>query len=70
MVYSAMVLRTAQHHKMIVAGTSPPISIDLGIDESGMTMQSEYREGGSSGFLDSLPPPSNKRVASALLSFR
>jgi hypothetical protein len=31
---------------MIVAGTSPPISIDLGKDQSGMTLQHEYREGG------------------------
>jgi hypothetical protein len=31
---------------MIVAGTSPPINIDLGKDEAGMTLQREYREGG------------------------
>ena len=32
---------------MIVAGTNPPISIDLGKDEPGMTLQREYREGGN-----------------------
>jgi hypothetical protein len=31
---------------MIVAGTSPPIWIDYGNDEPGMTLQREYREGG------------------------
>lgn len=31
---------------MIVAGTSLPISIDLGNDEPGMTLQREHREGG------------------------
>jgi hypothetical protein len=31
---------------MITAGTSPPISIDLGRNEPGMTLQREYREGG------------------------
>lgn len=31
---------------MIVAGTYPPISIDLGSNEPGMTLQREYREGG------------------------
>ena len=31
---------------MIVAGTYPPISIDLGKDEPGMTLQRRYREGG------------------------
>ena len=30
---------------MIVAGTSPPIYIDLGKAEPGMTLQREYREG-------------------------
>jgi hypothetical protein len=30
---------------MIVAGTHPPISIDLGSNEPGMTLQREYREG-------------------------
>jgi hypothetical protein len=30
---------------MIVAGTHPPINIDLGSNESGMTLQREYREG-------------------------
>ena len=30
---------------MIVAGTHPPTSIDLGSNEPGMTLQSEYREG-------------------------
>ena len=32
---------------MIVAGTHPPIDIDLGKDEAGMTLQCEYREDGS-----------------------
>ena len=32
---------------MIVAGTYPPINIDLGSNEPGMTLQREYREGGS-----------------------
>lgn len=32
---------------MIVAGTYPPISIDLGNDEPDMTLQREYREGGN-----------------------
>jgi hypothetical protein len=31
---------------MIVAGTSPPVQIDLGNDEPGMTLQREYSEGG------------------------
>ena len=31
---------------MITAGSYPPISIDLGKDEPGMTLQREYREGG------------------------
>jgi hypothetical protein len=31
---------------MIVAGTYPPINIDLGNDEPGMTLQREYRESG------------------------
>ncbi len=31
---------------MIVAGLYPPIHIDLGKDEPGMTLQREYREGG------------------------
>jgi hypothetical protein len=31
---------------MIVSGTHPPISIDLGKDESGMILQREYRESG------------------------
>jgi hypothetical protein len=31
---------------MIVAGTHPPITIDLGSNEPGMTLQREYREGG------------------------
>jgi hypothetical protein len=31
---------------MIVAGTYPPINIDLGNDEPGMILQREYREGG------------------------
>jgi hypothetical protein len=31
---------------MIVEGTYPPIQIDLGKDEPGMTLQCEYREGG------------------------
>jgi hypothetical protein len=31
---------------MIVAGTYPPINIDLGKDESGMILQREYRGGG------------------------
>jgi hypothetical protein len=30
---------------MIVAGTHPPIPIDLGSNEPGMTLQREYREG-------------------------
>jgi hypothetical protein len=30
---------------MIVAGTHPPINIDLGSNEPGMTLQREYREG-------------------------
>ena len=30
---------------MITAGTYPPIHIDLGKDEPGMTLQREYREG-------------------------
>jgi hypothetical protein len=30
---------------MIVAGTSPPISIDLGSNEPGMSLQREYRDG-------------------------
>jgi hypothetical protein len=30
---------------MIVAGTHPPNSIDLGSNEPGMTLQREYREG-------------------------
>jgi hypothetical protein len=33
-------------HPMIVAGTYPPINIDLGKDELGMTLQREYRESG------------------------
>ena len=32
---------------MIVAGTHPPVQIDLGNDEPGMKLQREYREGGS-----------------------
>ena len=35
-----------QHNPMITAGTSPPIWIDYGKDEPGMTLQREYREGG------------------------
>ena len=31
---------------MITAGTHLPVSIDLGKDEPGMTLQREYREGG------------------------
>jgi len=31
---------------MIVAGTYPPIHIDLGKDEPGMILLREYREGG------------------------
>jgi len=31
---------------MIMAGTCPPTSIDLGKDEPGMPLQHEYREGG------------------------
>jgi hypothetical protein len=31
---------------MIVAGTYPPINIDLGKDMPGMILQREYREGG------------------------
>ncbi len=31
---------------MIVAGTYPPINIDLGKDEPGMILQREYREDG------------------------
>jgi hypothetical protein len=31
---------------LIVAGTYPPINIDLGKDEPGMTLQREYRESG------------------------
>ncbi len=31
---------------MIVAGTYPPINIDLGKDEPGMILQREYRERG------------------------
>ncbi len=31
---------------MVVASTSPLLWIDLGKDEPGMTLQSEYREGG------------------------
>jgi hypothetical protein len=30
---------------MIIEGTHPPISIDLGSNEPGMTLQREYREG-------------------------
>ena len=30
---------------MITAGTHPPISIDLGSDAPGMTLQREYRDG-------------------------
>jgi hypothetical protein len=30
---------------MISAGTSPPINIDLGSNEPGMTLQREYRDG-------------------------
>jgi hypothetical protein len=30
---------------VIVAGTSPPINIDLGSNKPGMTLQREYREG-------------------------
>jgi hypothetical protein len=30
---------------MIISGTHPPISIDLGSNEPGMTLQREYREG-------------------------
>jgi hypothetical protein len=30
---------------MIVAGTHPPINIDLGNDEPGMSLQREYRDG-------------------------
>ena len=32
-------------HPTIVAGTYPPIHIDLGNNEPGMTLQHEYREG-------------------------
>ena len=31
---------------MIISGTHPPITIDLGSNEPGMTLQREYREGG------------------------
>ena len=31
---------------MITAGTSPPISIDLGSNKPDMILQREYREGG------------------------
>ena len=31
---------------MITAGSYPPISIDFGKDEPGMTLQRRYREGG------------------------
>ena len=31
---------------MIVSGTNPPITIDLGSNEPGMILQREYREGG------------------------
>jgi hypothetical protein len=31
---------------MIAEGTYPPINIDLRKDESGMTLQRQYREGG------------------------
>ena len=31
---------------MMVAGTHPPITIDFGSNEPGMTLQREYREGG------------------------
>jgi hypothetical protein len=55
---------------MITVSTSPMLHIDFGKDKPGMTLQREYRESGSSGFLDSLPPPLNKRVVSALLSLR
>jgi hypothetical protein len=30
---------------MITAGTHPPVTIDLGSNEPGMTLQREYREG-------------------------
>jgi hypothetical protein len=30
---------------MIVQGTHPPINIDLGSNDPGMTLQREYREG-------------------------
>ena len=32
---------------MIAEGTYPPVQIDLGKDEPGMTLQREYREGGN-----------------------
>jgi hypothetical protein len=31
---------------MIAEGTHPPVQIDLGIDEPGMTRQREYLQGG------------------------
>jgi hypothetical protein len=34
-----------QHNPMIVAGTHPPINIDLGSNEPGMSLQREYRDG-------------------------
>ena len=37
----------APYNPMIVAGTYPPIDIDFGKDEPGMTLQREYREGGN-----------------------
>jgi hypothetical protein len=35
-----------QYGYMVVASTSPLLWVDLGKDEPGMTLQSEYREGG------------------------
>ena len=43
-----------QHIRMIVAGTSPPIRIDLGKDEPGMTLQRQERELGMFVWLDVL----------------
>ena len=39
MQFSAIALRIAQHNNVITAGSYPPISIDLGKDEPGMTLQ-------------------------------
>ena len=35
-----------QHNPMVVSGTYPPISINLGSNKPGLTLQRQYQEGG------------------------